>query len=345
MSSWLGRPYLIDQKNLNFKLPNLRLDQSVTEPNFLSPFAHMALQAKLGRRLAIAKGDAQSVNDMSAKEILAVQSECNMFIDELPPIFRIDNPDTSLDEQHPYFVFQRLQMHTIIYVTMLDYLKPFLTRDRHDRKTDLDDEFRKTGVDIALRLLQVSQKLFDHEYPINAKFHMVVFSIFDTATILCSAMVHDRDHVIPRRDEIIEAISHSLQMLHQLEQSTKLGAASYNFLSKLVQATPELSPEPPSRKRQRREGSSPASITNSDPPPLETRKSSALSSVSSSEPNVPPATPFVDPIAAAPMTDDVSFDLEQFLAQNPFGSTATLDMGGMEQVWDWGDLNLEGQLH
>jgi hypothetical protein len=43
--------------------------------------------------------------------------------------------------------------------------------------------------------------------------------------------------------------------------------------------------------------------------------------------------------------EDMSFDLEQFLAQNPFGSTATPDLGGMEQVWDWGDLNLEGQLH
>jgi hypothetical protein len=343
MSSWLGRPNLIDQKNLKFKLPNLRLDQSVTEPNLLSPFAHMALQARLGRRLAIAKGDAQSVNDMSANEILAVESECNMFIEELPPIFRIDNPDTSLDEQHPYFVFQRLQMHTIIYVTMLDFLKPFLTRDRHDKKTNLDDEFRKTGVDIALRLLKVSRKLFDHEYPINAKFHMVVFSIFDTATILCSAIVHDRDHVIPRRGEIIEAISRSLEMLHQLELSTKLGAASYNFLSKLVQATPELSPDPPARKRQRRRSSS-ASVPNSDPPPLET-KSSALSSVSSSEPTLAPTTPFVDPMAMIPTTDDLSFDLEQFLAQNPFGNTATLDMGGMEQIWDWGDLNLEGQLH
>ena len=343
MSSWLGRPYLIDQKNLNFKLPNLRLDQSVTEPNLLSPFAHMALQAKLGRRLAVAKGDAQSVNDMSAKEILAVESECNKFIEELPPVFQIDNPDTSLDEQHPYFVFQRLQMHTIVYVTMLDFLKPFLTRDRHDKKTDLDDEFRKTGVDIALRLLKVSRSLFDHEYPINAKFHMVVFSIFDTATILCSAIVHDRDHVIPRRGEIIEAISYSLEMLHQLELSTKLGAASYNFLFKLVQATPELSLDAPAGKRQRRRSSS-ASVTTSDPPPLET-KSSALSSVSSSEPNFPPMTPFVYPMVPDPVTDDLSFDLEQFLAQNPFGDTPTLDMGGMEQVWDWGDLNLEGQLH
>jgi hypothetical protein len=340
MSSWLGRPNLIDQKSLNFKLPNLRLDQSVTEPNLLSPFAHMALQAKLGRRLATAMGAAQSVNDMSANEILAVEFECKKFFEELPPIFRVDNPDTSFDEQHPYFVFQRHQMHTIIYVTMLDFLKPFLTRDRHDRKTELDDEFRKRGIDIALCLLKVSRKLFDHEFPINAKFHMVVFSIFDTATILCSAIVHDRDRVIPRREEIITAINHSLEMLHQLELSTKLGAASYTFLHKLVQATPELSQDIPASKRQRQ--SSSASVNTLIPPPLMTT-SSATSSISSSEPTLPPMSTFIAPMIPAPAIEDSSFDLEQFLAQNPFGSFSSFDMGGLEQVWDWGDLNLEGQ--
>ncbi|KAH8701496.1 hypothetical protein GQ44DRAFT_778617 [Phaeosphaeriaceae sp. PMI808] len=49
MSPWLGRPNLIDQKNFTFRFPNLRLDQSTTEPNLLSSFAHMSLTANLGR--------------------------------------------------------------------------------------------------------------------------------------------------------------------------------------------------------------------------------------------------------------------------------------------------------
>jgi hypothetical protein len=338
MSAWLGRPNLIDQKNLTFKFPNLRLDQSTTEPNLLSPFAHIALQAHLGRRVTTVLGEAQSVESLSAKEVTAVESECEKFIAELPAVFRVKNPDTSLDEQHPYFVFQRHQLHCVIFVTMLDFLKPYLTRDRRDKMTEKDDEFRRMGVDIALRLLRVARHLFDHEFPINAKFHMVVFSIFDTATLLCSAIIHDCDRVLPHRQEIMDAIESSLEMLHQLSLTTKLGATSYNFLHKLVQASPELSRQPPLKKVRKPETSlAPVSLNSSPvtlPPPIPIPI----------EPTGKPTTTTMDPMPPMTTPDDLSFDLDQFLANNPFGdisNSATLDMGGMEQIWDWEDLHLD----
>lgn len=343
MSAWLGRPNLIDQKNLKFKLPNLRLDQSITEPNLLSPFAHMALQAQLGRRVAAVLGDAESASSLSAKEVLAVEAECENFIKELPSTFRVDNPDTSLDEQHPYFVFQRHQMHCVIFVTMLDFLKPYLTRDRADTLTDMDDDFRQMGVGIALRLLRVSRNLFDHEFPINAKFHMVVFSIFDTATILCSAVIHDRDRVLPHRREVVDVIENSLEMLHQLSQTTKLGAASYAFLNKLVQASPELSRRSASNKRQKQHkltGLVPSISPISVPPPA----AALIESPGEGTPREPVAT--IENVPPQFTTkDDLSFDLDNFLANNPFGDfgdPAAIDLGGMEQIWDWEDLHLEG---
>lgn len=42
-----------------------------------------------------------------------------------------------------------------------------------------------------------------------------------------------------------------------------------------------------------------------------------------------------------PILHDLPFDVDQFLSQNPFGSATALDMGGMEQIWNWEDLNLE----
>jgi hypothetical protein len=342
MSAWLGRPNLIDQKNLTFKFPNLRLDQSTTEPNLLSPFAHMALQAHLGRRVATAMGDARTKAELTAKQVLAIESECEKSINELPAIFRIVDPDTSLDEAHPYFVFQRLQMHCVIYLTMLDILKPYLTRERQDRITDQDDEFREKGIDIALRLLKVASKLFDHEFPINAKFHMVVFAIFDTATLLCSTIIHDRDYILPHRKEIKSAIESSLDMLHQLSLTTKLGATSYNFLFKLVQATPELSDNSPANKRQRQVCSSTIST-----PTHALASAPAVVMPSVEEPFaaiIEPATSTVDTLPPMAMPDDLSFAIDQFLAQNPFGDVghpSTLDMGGMEEIWDWENLHLD----
>ncbi|KAF2025129.1 hypothetical protein EK21DRAFT_77215 [Setomelanomma holmii] len=339
MSAWLGRPNLIDQKNLTFKFPNLRLDQSSNEPNLLSPFAHMALQANLGRRVATVLGEAQSTSNLSAKAVIAVETECEKFIEELPPIFRVDDIDTSLDREHPYFVFQRHQMHCVIFVTMLDFLKPYLTRDRKDKLTEYDDDFRNKGIKIALRLLRVARKLFDHEFPINAKFHMVVFSIFDTATLLCSAIIHDRGRVLPHREEVMEVIDASLGMLHQLSLATKLGASSYDFLYKLVQATPELARHSPNKKRQKK---ATAAVSNSD---METSRDLPPPTIAPVDPALTFTTSASERLPATNTADDLAFDVENFLANNPFGNfgdTANLDMGGMEQIWDWENLHLDG---
>jgi hypothetical protein len=161
---------------------------------------------------------------------------------------------------------------------------------------------------------------------------MVVFCIFDTATVLCSAIIHDRDHVLPRREEVKDGIESSLDMLHQLSLTTKLGATSYNFLFKLAQATPELSGNSPASKRQRQTSSSVPTTT----PPTHAPAPAAV--VSSTD---VPLNPIITQMA---MPDDLSFDIDQFLAQNPFGSVGNpsgLDMGGMEQIWDWENLHLE----
>ncbi|KAF1928491.1 uncharacterized protein M421DRAFT_420379 [Didymella exigua CBS 183.55] len=343
MGAWLGRPNLIDQKNLKFKLPTLRLDSSSSEPNLLSPFAHMALQASLGRRLNTVMGDAQSVEALSANEIISIQARLDKFIDDLPSIFRLHDPDTSLDVDHPYLVFQRHQLHTVLHVTKLDFLKPFLTRARDDKKTDRDDEFRAMGIDLALDVLMVARRLFDHEFPINAKFHMVVFSIFDTSTILCSAIIHDSESSLTRRDEVTNAINGSLDMLHQLSRSTKLGASSYAFLYKLVQSHPEISCGAGAGKRLRRLSST--STHTLELPPLvhhSSSKESVNSSIGIQAPaSISQTSTAIEPTSTMPLIHDFSFDVDQFLAQNPLGSANALDMGGIEQIWDWEDLNLD----
>jgi hypothetical protein len=350
MSAWLGRPNLIDQKHLTFEFPNLRLDQSTTEPTLISPFAHIALQASLGRRIVTAMGSANGKAALTDKQVLAIETECDKLIEELPPVFRFENPDTSFDETHPYFVFQRLQLHCVILVTSLDFLKPYLTKERLGKMADLDEEFRRRGVEIALRLLGVARKLFDHEFPINAKFHMVVFSIFDTATLLCSAIIHDREHLLPHREEIVDGIESSLDMLHQLSGTTKIGATSYNFLFKLVQATPELSRQSSVSKRRKKTLSS----VSTTAPPVSAHEPAPVAAMPPIRNAAPPERTAAPAPASAhstisdlpPMTisDDLAFDIDQFLAQNPFGTVgdpAAVDMGGMEHIWDWQDLHID----
>ncbi|KAF1975957.1 hypothetical protein BU23DRAFT_566161 [Bimuria novae-zelandiae CBS 107.79] len=352
MSAWLGRPHLIDQKDLSFRFPTLRLDQSTAEPNHLSPFAHIVLQAQVARRIAPVTRDVQAFSDLSPEQVSTALKELRNFIDELPPIFRVENPDTSLDEKHPYYVFQRHKLHVVIYMGMLDLLKPYLTRDPKAPKSPHDAALRTEGVDIALKLLSISHLLFVHQFPINAKFHLVVFSIFDTATTLCSAMIHDVDVELLHREAIMDAVESALNMLQQLSLSTKLGASSYWFLYKLVQAAPGLSQHGPISKREkltstamlpRNESSASGSVEEvKTPPPEQPLPTSVPPPVPLEMKETAPAVQF-DPVPVLGMatTDDIAFDMEQYLAQNPFGSAANLDIGGMEVVFDWDELNLD----
>ncbi|KAF2108256.1 hypothetical protein BDV96DRAFT_504972 [Lophiotrema nucula] len=339
MSAWLGRPHLIDQKDCTFTFPNLRLDESAQNPNLVSPFAHMALQAMLARRIAQHMGDIQVISTLSGDQVLAVEAECDKFIEELPAVFRIRFPDKSLDEDHPHYVFQRCQLHVVIYMTMLDFLKSYLTRSPQDRVSDLDDHFRNMGVDLSLKLLKVARQLFDHEFPINAKFHLVVFCIFDTAAVLCSALIHDTRNDLPHREDIMDAVEGALDMLHQLSMTSKIGASSYRFLFRLVETAPVLSQRSSVKKRRvdKVEETSVSTGQSTTPVPAAAdpfRQPEKTEEVTSSAETIP----------QIPTTDDLSFDLDNFLQQNPFGADSQLDLGGLEVIWDWDNLNLDAIL-
>jgi hypothetical protein len=297
--------------------------------HLLSPFAHIALQAKLARRIAYHKGDIQAVDKLTTDQIIAIEAECEGFIEELPPIFRFKHPYLSLDTNHPYYVTQRRQLHVVIYMTMFDFLKPYLTRSPRGPKFLHDTKFRNMGIELGLNVLEKSRLLFDHEFPINARFHLVIFSLFDSATVLSSAIIHDTDSMLPHREKVMDAIESALNMLHQLSL-TKIGAASYKFLLKLVQSAPVLSRWILNRKRPR-------------------TGSYCCDSTSLQSSFVTPDSALIfastGPVPDMPANDGLAFDMEQFLAENPFGDELQLNIGGLEEIWDWDTLNLDSFLN
>jgi hypothetical protein len=339
MSAWLGRPHLIDQKDCDFILPNLRLD-SDTFSDALSPFAHITLQAMLARSITPHMGNNLSLGDLSVNQILGAEAECQTFIAQLPPVFRLDSPDLSLDQTYPFYTAQRFYLHVIIYMTRLYFFKSYLTRDRKDLKSPYTDQFRATGIDLALRLMAAARKQFEYEFPINAKWHIVLFSVFDTATLLCSAIIHDRGKSLPRRQEAVDAVEEALGMLQRLSKLTKIGCSSYNFLCSLTRVIPEISKHEPDPKRRR-------VVTDERPAPE--IPDPGIQELTHSAPLIGPAESEVptdlDPIIPGTGIDDLSFGLNQFVDQNAFDNASQFDMGGMEAMWDWDALNLDDFLN
>ena len=131
-------------------------------------------------------------------------------------------------------------MHAVAYMIKLDPLKPYLTGRVTRAISDCEYDFRAIGVDCCLKLSESSRKLFEMDHPVRAPFHFVVFCIFDSAAILCSAIIHDSDQNLPQRGRALAVIEGALDNLKQLSSRAKIGTISYSLLSKLVTLLPAV---------------------------------------------------------------------------------------------------------
>jgi hypothetical protein len=150
-----------------------------------------------------------------------------------PPHFRATTPDTSHDVKNPWLVLHRHYLHTTTYLMLVAPTKPYLSRSSPRSAPEPEKHTRATGIDYALLLMTSLQEYFGCVFPHDARFHFVLFAIFDTATLMCSALLHAEDGVLPRRDELCSAVSSALEMLRRITDVAESTAASYSILSRL----------------------------------------------------------------------------------------------------------------
>ena len=337
MSKWLSRPLMIDHSSCSFQIPNLRLEESDFELGLPSPFTHMAMQCEFVRTFSEKFRD---VNDnSSSSQIARIQDEIENWINSLPPVYSIATTDTTWDERYPYVVLQRHHMHAVAYMIKLDPLKPYLTGRVTQAVSDCGYDFRAIGVDCCLKLSESSRKLFEMDHPVHAPFHFVVFCIFDSAAILCSAIIHDSERNLPQRERALAIIEGALDILKQLSSRAKMGETSHSLLWKLVTLLPAVdkgrvtTENPLSSNRAKTNLPTPESFRHS------------------------PELPFTDLIeahalqyggkpeaeASVSTVDNSQWIEDPTLQQFDFSSFLSSDFGGLEQVWDWDSLNLDLQ--
>jgi hypothetical protein len=82
--------------------------------------------------------------------------------------------------------------------------------------SEAEVRIRSDGIDYALKLMTALREFFNHVWPRDAKFHFVIFSIFDTASLYSSILIHDNDGSVPRRQEILDSFDMALDMIKHL---------------------------------------------------------------------------------------------------------------------------------
>lgn len=334
MALLLSRPLIINELYYPVELPNMQLeccDSNIGPP---SPFSHISSQCELGKIVSRSPDIMSRTSEPS--QAVAIKADIDRWLASLPPAYRETDPDTQWDEKHYYVPLQRHQLRAIGYMTMLLPFKACLTKTFDSQSSETDKKLRSSAVDIALHLMDVSHGLFDQVYPLNAKFHLVTFLIFDTAAFLCSAMIHDKDSSLPQRQKIVQKISLACSLMHKLAQVTKTGAICYPVLVRLAKSLSKSSKRAANFAGTTAEvpingaGPSPDLELDSFPPP----EAASTASLSSS----------LDSLNSTEVFLPSSFDLSVPGMETPplmsVGDFSNLDVGQFDQIWDWQNLDL-----
>ncbi|KAG6244754.1 hypothetical protein E4U24_004826 [Claviceps purpurea] len=240
ISSLLSRPMIIDRSDCDVGLPNLTL-----EGYSPSPLLHIKLQSELIGRISKRFHNAKEV--VRPSDVQTYQTIVETWMREFPAPYDLFNPDKSNDESRPWIVLHRHNLHNIALSMLLEPFRRYLAKPLSKNSPADELTIRSDGINYALRLMMSLHEFFDHVYPRDAKFHFVLFCIFDTAAVLCSALMHDQDCSIPRQHEVFCAIDKAVAMLKRLNTVTKTARTSYEVLVKVAQRIPRPPPPPEQR--------------------------------------------------------------------------------------------------
>ncbi|POS69434.1 hypothetical protein DHEL01_v212172 [Diaporthe helianthi] len=237
MSTLLSRPLLIDQDDHTLEIPDGRLE-NISDPNVPHPLMSVALQAELGLH-ASHLFQKLGVN-YSVELALELEDELEKWMGTFPAALRDHRPDTRWDQRYPNIPFMRCQINIIAYAYLLAPLKPFLLSkaDSEMLSSPLGANLRTKAVDTCLDLMRASEQFYDLLYPTGFKYFFVIFFMFDAATVLCSAIVHDTAYDLPKRSQCIRALRTSQELLDAINHLSESARLSAMLLRKLIPTLP-----------------------------------------------------------------------------------------------------------
>lgn len=227
ISALLSRPKLIDRSECVVSLPALTLESYSP-----SPLLHMKLQSEVIGELAGRFGSPREVT--SPAQIDQYTRVIMNWMQKFPQVYDCYNPNTSIDSKYSWVTLHRHYLHTMAYSMLLDPLRAYMARRMTANSPPDDLRIRDEGIAYTMKLMSNLSAFFEFLYPKDAKFHWALFSIFDTAAVLCSVILHDEDRCISSRQEIIMAIESARSMLERLAAETRTAKTSYEILSKLA---------------------------------------------------------------------------------------------------------------
>lgn len=312
MAEWLDRPMLIDLRSSPLCVLNWGLDGEIEgEP---SPFEGTFQQYKLVHSIVSSHRRLSKIEDSASIE--QILSQVDRWQEKLPPHFKADGADSDWDTKYPWLPLQRTLLHCFAEMVRFTPLKQILTASSCGSSELAKPELRYVAIEMALRVISTATKLHGILSPIKLKFHFIVFVLFDTAAVLCSALLHDSNEGFEHREGIVDAVHSAIQQLDQLSSCSKSAQTSSGVLRYLLSKLPHSADAQQAPK------------TFLHPPPLQ--DADTLKDIEDFQQN----------------GSDWSQKLDRFLPSDgmDLNGLDDLDFGGMEQIWSWDGLNINWLL-
>lgn len=237
MSTLLSRPLLIDQDDHKLEIPDGRLE-NITDPEAPHPLSSVALQAGLG--VHVSHLFQKLGTDTSVQLVLEIEEVLEMWMSKFPAALRDHRPDTRWDAKYPNVPFMRCQINIIAYCYLLAPLKPYLlgNADSKIMNTQLGTDLRLKGVDTCLELMRAGEKFYDLIFPQSIKYFFIIFFLFDAATVMCSAIVHDLEYTLPKRNQCIRSLRTAQELMDGVAHLSESANISAQLLRKITATLP-----------------------------------------------------------------------------------------------------------
>ncbi|PNP55419.1 hypothetical protein THARTR1_04249 [Trichoderma harzianum] len=220
IASGLSRDTLVNHSKCNAKRPSLTLE---TDGDF-SPLMHMNMQSDLVHKLAGRFPCPAQIKTRS--DVMEYKGMIDEWMRNFPPIFALTNPDTSNDKKQAWIEYHRHYNYTMGYMMVLNPFRPHMALPYTDESSVEELELRRVAVDLTLVLVQVLDNWLKFLTFRDGRFHFIIFSLVDAATVMSNMVLNDKAQTLPRRDDVYRAIKTTLVLqrkLYFLSDSAKLG--------------------------------------------------------------------------------------------------------------------------
>ncbi|KAL6923997.1 hypothetical protein FSST1_001271 [Fusarium sambucinum] len=223
LSLTLGRPMIMNDIDSE---PDLEVNLATVPP---SPTLSTRLQYELVSSLSKRWHAPHRID--SPTEIRAHSQMVQTFLQSLPPVYRIDNTDTTNDQKWPWLITHRYYVQAMAYFMILQPYKAYLSNLSIDPMLPEVQKIQQEAIQYSLNALNVARQWSSHALDGDVHFHLVALCLFDTAAFLSTTLARDN---MPQKGDAMAAIENATIVLRQLERTSQGAKTSHVLLGRIL---------------------------------------------------------------------------------------------------------------